>query len=300
MALRHAYVRRVLPWALRHGPLVAGLCALSFFGSMALVPLGVVGEEFIPPTDRGQIFVQTTYPIGTPLSTVRNGMFALERRIRTSPDVFAEATTAGGYSASFGGFVNTGNVGQITIFLKDDRAHATAYWVAQFSQMSKRTLPGAESVVVPSTGTTGGNKQPIDFLVSDVSGGDPTRAAQRLVALLASVPGATSVNGSGTSLAPQISITFDRAKAQALDVSLATAAEAAGAAFGGNVATQFETPQGLESVQVIYPLADQTRLARWPRFRSARRRAASCISATSQPSFRPRPRRSSREPIATR
>ena len=31
-------------------------------GAIALVPLGVVGEEFVPPTDRGQIYVQLTYP----------------------------------------------------------------------------------------------------------------------------------------------------------------------------------------------------------------------------------------------
>jgi HAE1 family hydrophobic/amphiphilic exporter-1 len=259
--LRDVYTKRVLPWGLRHGGLVAALCAITFVGSVALVPLGVVGEEFIPTTDRGQIFIQTTYPIGTPLTTVRDGMYKLEQRVRNAPDVFAEATTAGGYSASFGGYVNVGNVGQITIFLKDGRGHSTDYWVRQFRAVAKKTLPGADSIVVPSTGTTGGNKQPIDFLVSDVTGGDPTSAAQRLVTLLASIPGATSVNGSGTSLAPEISIDFNRAKAQALGVDIGTAAQAAGAAFGGDVATQFETPQGLEDVQVIYPLADQTRLA---------------------------------------
>jgi multidrug efflux pump subunit AcrB len=78
-----------------------------------------------------------------------------------------------------------------------------------------------------------------------------------VLALLKRTPGATNVNGTGTSLAPEISIEFDRTKAQALDVDLGTAATAAGAAFGGDVATQFETPQGLEQVQVIYPLADQ-------------------------------------------
>jgi multidrug efflux pump subunit AcrB len=81
-----------------------------------------------------------------------------------------------------------------------------------------------------------------------------------VLALLQRTPGATNVNGTGTSLAPEISIEFDRVKAQALDVDLGVAATAAGAAFGGDVATQFETPQGLEQVQVIYPLADQHEL----------------------------------------
>ena len=255
--LRDWYAHRALPWVLDRGVLVAVCCALAFAFSMALVPLGFVGEEFVPTTDRGQIYIQSTWPIGTPLSVVKDGIFKLEERVRTSGDLDHEATTAGGYSASFGGYVVQGNVGQITIFLKDGRKLATADWVRRFKSLTDKTIPAATSVVVPSTGTTGGNKQPIDLLVADVTGGDPTSAAEKVLALLQKTPGATNVNGTGTSLAPEISIEFNRVKAQALDVDLGTAATAAGAAFGGDVATQFETPQGLEQVQVIYPLADQ-------------------------------------------
>ena len=258
--VRSWYAHRALPWAMDHPWIVALVCAVSFFGSVALVPLGVVGEEFVPATDRGQIYVQLTYPIGTPLTTVRDGVYKLERAIDKEKDVSAEGTSAGAYSASFGGYVIQGNVAQITVFLKDDRTESTDWWVGRFAQLARKTVPQATSVAVPSTGTAGGNKQPIDLIVSDVHGGDPTAAAQRVVNLLKSIPGATSVNGSGTLLAPTVSVEFDREKAQALGVDLGNAANAAGAAFGGDVATQFETPQGLEQVQVIYPLEDQHEL----------------------------------------
>jgi HAE1 family hydrophobic/amphiphilic exporter-1 len=258
--LRDWYAHRVLPWALRNGVLIAAFCAITFVGAIALVPLGVVGEEFIPSTDRGQIYIQLTYPIGAPLAEVRDGAFKLERVVDRLSDVDAEATTAGGYSASFGGYVDQSNVAQLTIFLKDGRVHDTNYWVHQLTRITHRTLPDVTAVVVPATGQTGGNKQPIDFIVSDTTGGDPTAAATKVLALLARTPGATSVNSSGTQLAPEVSVEFDRTKMQALDVSLGTAAEAAGAAFGGDVATQFETPAGLEQVQVIYPLTDQHEL----------------------------------------
>jgi HAE1 family hydrophobic/amphiphilic exporter-1 len=258
--LRDWYRFTALEWGLRFGWLVAAFCLVSFVGAMLLVPLGIVGEEFVPSTDRGQIYVQSTYPIGTPVTQVRDGLYALEKKIDKTSDLSAEATTAGGYSASFGGYVIQGNVGQITIYLKDARALSTNDWVKKFRQLADETIPQATNVVVPSTGTTGGNKQPIDFLVSDLSGGDPTPWAQKALAILQKTPGATSVNSTGTSLAPEVSIEFDRTKMQALDVSLGTAAEVAGAAFGGDVATQFETPQGLEQVQVIYPLDQQHEL----------------------------------------
>ena len=258
--IRDWYARRALPWALANRWLVLIACSATFVASISLVPLGVVGEEFVPATDRGQIFIQLSYPIGTPLTTVRDGAFKLEHQIDAQSDVQSETTAAGAYSASFGGFVIQSNVAQTTVYLKDNRKLSTNTWVQRFRQIAATTVPDATSVVVPATGTGGGNAQPIDFLVSDLHGGDPTQAAQQVLDLLRTTPGATSVNSNGTTLAPQVSLQFDRAKLQALDVNLGSAATAAGAAFGGNIATQFETPQGLEQVQVIYPLVDQTEL----------------------------------------
>ncbi len=255
------YTRRVLPWSLGHGRLVALFCAGTFALALALVGLGIVGEEFIPPVDRGELYIQLMYPIGTPIQTVENGTFALERKLLKTPDAFANTAVAGAYAASFGGFVAQSNVGQVHFWLKDGRKQPTNYWVRQFKKIVDKSLPsGVQAVVVPATSTGGGNAQPIDFLVTDVTGGDPTPYAQRVEKLLASVPGATSVNSTGTQLAPQISIQFDRNKAQELGVDLGQAAQAAGAAFGGNQATQFETTSGLEQVQVIYPSSYQTNL----------------------------------------
>ncbi|MHB8433520.1 MAG: efflux RND transporter permease subunit [Candidatus Tyrphobacter sp.] len=259
--VRSWYAHKALPWAFDHRATVVVGCFLSFVLSVALVPLGVVGETFIPPVDRGEIFVQINYPEGTPIDQVRAGAYRLEAAIDNTSDLQHETTVAGAYSASFGGFVVQPDVAQIHIFLKDARKHSTYYWVAQYRTLAHRVLPNVPTSVIPASGTGGGNAQPLDFLVSDLTGGDPTPYAQRVLALLHTVPGATSVNSSAQDLAPEVSVVFNRQKAQALDVDLGQAAEAAGAAFGGNVATQFETRAGLEQVQVIYPLADQTSLA---------------------------------------
>jgi hydrophobic/amphiphilic exporter-1 (mainly G- bacteria), HAE1 family len=259
--LRSWYTDRVLPWSLQHGRLVAVFCAGTFVVALALVGIGAVGEEFIPPVDRGEIYIQLMYPIGTPIQTVENGTFALQRKILDTPDIFANTAVAGAYSASFGGFVSQSNVGQVHIWLKDGRKESTSEWVRKYREIAKQALPqGVQFVVVPATSTQGGNAQPIDFLVTDLTGGDPTPYAQKVTDLLKGVPGAVSVNSTGTQLTPEISIQFDRNKAQALGVDLGQAAQAAGAAFGGNLATQFETTSGLEQVQVIYPERDRTNL----------------------------------------
>ncbi len=257
--VRTWYTQRALPWSLDHGRLVGLFCAGTFVLALAMVGLGAVGEEFIPPVDRGEIFIQLVYPIGTPIQTVENGVFGLQQKVLATPDVFANTAVAGAYAASFGGFVSQSNVGQVHVWLKDKASHPTSYWVTQFGKIARQYLPSyVQAVAVPSTSTSGGNAQPIDFLVTDVTGGDPTPYAQQVAALLQKVKSATSVNSTGTQLGPEISVEFDRNKAQALGVDLGQAAQAVGAAFGGNVATQFETTAGLEQVQVIYPQSYQT------------------------------------------
>ena len=96
---------------------------------------------------------------------------------------------------------------------------------------------------MPSTSTQGGNAQPIDLLVTDVTGGDPTSYAAQVVGLLQKVPGATSVNSTGTQLAPEISIQFDRNKAQALGINLNDAAQAAGAALAATSRRSSKRPR---------------------------------------------------------
>ena len=47
--------------------------------AVLLIPLGVIGFEFIPPSDRGELYLTITYPTGTPLEKTREAVLATER-----------------------------------------------------------------------------------------------------------------------------------------------------------------------------------------------------------------------------
>ena len=256
--VRRGFVTRVLPWALRHGAFVVAGSLVATVAAVSLVPLGVIGEEYIPPVDRGEIFVQIVYPVGTPLATTSAGVLALEEKLLNLRDVDVDLTTAGSYSAPFGGQVTQSNVGQVHVWLRPNRTAPTASLVPIVGRIARETLPGALTIVVPETGH--GTGQPIDEIVADRSGADPTAAAAAVYALMQRTPGAANVITSAAALTPQVTLAFDRAKMRALDVSIGTAALAARAAFGGAIATQFETQNGIEQVQVLYPLGDRHRL----------------------------------------
>jgi HAE1 family hydrophobic/amphiphilic exporter-1 len=251
--VRSVYAHRVLPWGLRHRFPFIALCFTLLVGSIALIPLGVVGEEYIPPISNGQIFVQVTYPVGTELAKTNTAVLKLEHVLRGLPDIQSDTALAGGYSSPYGGLLVESNVGQIVLYLTPAGTAKTTYWANQYRQIAAKTLPNTQVLVIPSTGQTGGNSQPLDELVTDVTGGDPTPYAQKVYAAMLHTPGAVNVNSSAASLSPQVELIFQRAKMRALDVSLGTATTAAQAAFGGAIATQFESPNGLIQVQVIYP-----------------------------------------------
>jgi HAE1 family hydrophobic/amphiphilic exporter-1 len=259
-AAREAYVKRVLDWGLAHRGIVVLVSALSLIGALALIPLGLVGFEYIPPVDRGELYVTVTYPSGTPLQTTRQGMLAVERAINQSTDVRAEATMAGAYLGQLTGYISNGAIGQVDVYLKDNRAHSTDYWAAQFQAQAQKLVPRATVVAVPATDISGGNAQPIDEVISSTDG-LPEPYAARVLAALKATPGAIDVTSSASADAPQVEVQFDRERARALSASVGTASTAIRAAFGGDLATQFTGPDGLKDVLVTYPQAQQGSLA---------------------------------------
>ena len=253
--VRGWYARRALPWGLEHRALVVWVSFVSLVLALLLIPLGVVGFEYMPPVDRGEIFVNIGYPTGTPLTQTQAGVVRAEHLVDGVADMQSETSMAGAYQGQISGYINNGAIGQIHLFLKEGRSHSTSYWVSNLRSRIARLLTGANVVAVPATDPSGGIAQPIGYVVSSLTT-DPGPAAARAFAALAATPGTTDVTTSLTDNAPQVEVEFDRGNARALDASIGTASTAVRAAFGGDTATEFTGPEGLKDVQVIYPETD--------------------------------------------
>jgi HAE1 family hydrophobic/amphiphilic exporter-1 len=258
--VRVAYAERILPWGLAHGRTVALISVISLVAAFSLIPFGLVGFEYIPPVDRGELYITMTFPSGTPLETTRQGLLKVEKAVNAIPDIRAESSTAGQYLGQLTGYIQNGAIAQIDVYLKDKRTHTTAYWAAQLQSQAQRILPAATTVAVPATDISGGNAQPIDEVVSSVDG-QPDKYAAQVEATLRATPGTVDVTTSAAGASPQVEVQFDRDHARALGASIGTASTAVRAAFGGDLATQFTGPDGLKDVLVTYPLSEQNSLA---------------------------------------
>jgi HAE1 family hydrophobic/amphiphilic exporter-1 len=252
--LRDFYSERILTGAMRFAIPIVVVAAFLTAGAVALIPLGFVGFDFIPAVDIGQIFTTVQFPTGTPLATTDAAIRKVTDAFMEIDDVQQIISTTGTSQAGFGGSLNIGSTGQLRVLLRTNRKMSTDEVARRMTVLAHKLVPDAKIVAVPATGTRGGNAQPIDVTVATTRG-EPDAFAARIFQALSETPGATNVNSSSANLAPQFDITFNRDRARALDVNIGLAAQAVRAAFGGTLATQFDTVNGTKYVQVLYPMS---------------------------------------------
>jgi hydrophobic/amphiphilic exporter-1 (mainly G- bacteria), HAE1 family len=254
------YAHTALPWALGRPRLVVTVCACAVIGAVLLVPIGLIGFEFMPPVDRGEVFVQFTYPTGTPLAKVNAVVAQMTKELAKISDVQSQTSLAGGTQSGFGGSINLGSVGQVHVFLQDNHKLTTEQWAQRFGAMASKLAPDAKILSVAATGFGGGSSQQIDYLVTSADD-DPEKYAPKVLEAMQDTPGAVNVNSSAENLAPQLDIDFNRDRARVLGINIGQAADAIRAAFGGTLAAQIQTSHGIKYVQVLYPPSFQTSVA---------------------------------------
>ncbi len=253
--LRNWYARYVLAKAFRNPAPWIATTLLLLVAAFALVPLGVVGEDYIPAGDQGEVFAQFTFAPGTPLDDTRRILAPLDRELNASHQFEAVETSYGGYYAPFGGFVQAGNTGEIHLYLKAKENVNSV--IARLRALAAQRARGAQTIVYQATSQTGGAAQPIDLLITTTDGSEPGPYANRVADVLRATKGARDVVNSATNVSPQVEVVFDRDLARTMDVSIGAASLAIRAAFGGAVASQITTPDGLVQIEVIYPRRDQ-------------------------------------------
>ncbi|HEY2474590.1 MAG TPA: efflux RND transporter permease subunit [Candidatus Cybelea sp.] len=258
--VRQWYTQRALPWGLEHRSVVVWVSFASLVLALLLIPLGIVGFEYMPPVDRGEIFVNIGFPTGTPLTQTQAAVRRAEAVVLGIKDLQSETSMAGAYQGQISGLINNGAIGQIHLFLRANRTNSTVYWADYLRSRIGGLIRGADVVAVPATDASGGIAQPIAYVVSSPTD-DPSQAAARAFSALAATPGVVNATTSLTNDSPQVEVQFERQNARALDASIGTASTAVRAAFGGYTATQFTGPEGLKDVQVIYPEEDLRTLA---------------------------------------
>lgn len=231
----NATYRRVLLAALSWRKTTVVVSVAAFAASIGLVPL--LGTEFMPPSDEGEVRVSGEMDVGTKIETTERQARRMEEIVY--PAVSGEAV-AFIMRAEEGGKMEI----QVSLVPASARSRSNVEIAGDLRKQLAGNIPGTEVRVKAPQG---------QFLLDRVLGGSEgitveirgyeidtlTAIADRVKKVIADVPGITDIDSSRDAGTPQESIAIDREKAADLGVSVRSIAEAIETAIAGTQAGHF-------------------------------------------------------------
>lgn len=236
-----------LAWALDHRKTVMGVGFGSWFLAMGL--MGLLGGEFMPDYDRGDMQVTFTTEPGSSLDASRRKAEELETVLRNTKGVELTYTTIGT------GLNGTINEGSIYVKLTEGRRPKHNVIRRQVREQF-RNIPGVEVGVGPVNDMTGAKPFQVAILSADRRAVE--QAEPQVLELFRKITGAVDIQSSRDKGKPELRLTVDRKQASDLGVSPAVVSSMVRPLVDGIEVAKYEDENG-EQRDVRVRLADAGR-----------------------------------------
>ena len=220
-ALRERY-RCGLAWSLDHRGLVTAAFGLFFAGSLALA--FIVGRDFFPYVDSGQMRLHVLAPMGTRIEETERIFARVEREIRAKIPADELDTILdniglpnGGFNLAFGDTASIGSSdGDVLISLKPNH-HSTLEYERALRDHLRQKFP-EETFFFQAANITNqilnfGIPAPIDVQVIGRNAHANLKIARELQQRIAGIPGAVDVRVRQQLNAPTVNVDVNRTKA---------------------------------------------------------------------------------------
>lgn len=257
--------RQLLSTALRRRLLVVVLG----FGSLAAVGFlawQLLGFDFTPSVDRGQVEVLLELPPGASLESTNALMMQVENEAAKVPEVDADRmlASAGEIIGGFGSLPDSGpQIAQVTLMLRDKQGF-TDRLLHPFGEAGKRTrsdediaealrrrvrkLETAGRISVSAVRGLTAASSPIEIGLYGTDLGELERVSSELESRMGKVPALQNVDSSLRRGKPELHVTFDRLRAEESYVTPAELAGVLRTAIAGD--TDFRYREKDESVPI--------------------------------------------------
>ncbi len=232
--LHHVY-EKTIGFSLRHRFAVLTIALALFVSSLAVFPH--LGSTFMPDYDRGEFQVAFKSAPGASLDQTEKIAGDLITVIRRQPGVaYTFATIGAGASGAI-------NEGLIYVKLKPKAERQMSDYELRTWLRSQFASYGLATTSVEEVNDMGDAK-PIQISVRGPDLVELDHISTRVADLVRSVPGAADIDRSLDRDKPEVRIQIDRKMASELGINLDSVATTLRALLNGEVATQFEDPDG--------------------------------------------------------
>lgn len=226
--MRSSYTS-LLHWVLDHPVPVLAVFAVFVTGSLLMAPL--VGRDFFPTVDSGQMRLHARAPSGTRIETTETIFADIEREIRNvipPPEIENIIDNIGlpngGFNLAFGDSTTIGSGdGDILISLKPGEHAPTEQYTSELRKRLHERFPDVtfffEAANITNQILNFGLPAPIDVQVLGRDTAANYSIAQRLERRIAQIPGAADVHIHQVVDYPEIRLDVDRDKAGQLGLT---------------------------------------------------------------------------------
>ncbi len=247
----------ILSWALDHRKSIIGISAALLIGSIALIPLGFIGTEFLTQADRGEFAVNIDMPLGTTIEKTDEAVREVEKIISSMPEVARYQTTVGKQQTENRN-IEQSNLAQIQLKLveKNRKRSTSEVMTAIMNQTS--SIPGLTTSfnVIGIFGSA--NQKPLQVEIYGSDMDEVVKFSEKVGDIIRTTKGTADVTTSWEEGKPELKIEVDREKAAKLGLTLAEIGMAARTALEGDVATKYKEGDTEYDLRVV--LAKENRV----------------------------------------
>ncbi|QDR79091.1 efflux RND transporter permease subunit [Sporomusa termitida] len=227
---------RLLRWSLAHGRQIAAAIFILLTATVALIPAGIIGAEYMPRTDESSFRVNVELPVGQNLEMTDAVVAELEQYILTIPEVT--------YCLSYVGESNS-NTARLTGQLVNKRERSRSVWqiTDQIRDFARQNL-GQASVRIAETESSvagvsmGGSLEhsPVLIYLLGANMEDLIEASNKAQTLLGGISGLKDIRSNYRVGVPEYKLTVDREKMKFFHTSVNEVREAFAGAINGKKA----------------------------------------------------------------
>ncbi|OUQ86619.1 multidrug ABC transporter [Brevibacillus brevis] len=243
----------LLKWSLGHRKTVMISSVVLMVGSLALTPM--IGAEFIPAMDQGQVNISIKMPNGTVLAETEKVTRQVEEIVNTVPEKKIVATSVGSNASPIASTLSS-NQGTITLMLVDlDQRKRSSNEIVMDLQEKLKHIAGPEIKVSAPAGMSTGS--PIQLKVS----GDDLAVLKDISGIIKGeiekVPGTSNVTTSLEESRQELEVKINAEKASLYGLTTGQILSSVRTSFQGQTVTHYRTGDDEIDVNLKLPKSYQ-------------------------------------------
>jgi HAE1 family hydrophobic/amphiphilic exporter-1 len=245
-----ALYRGLLAWSLRHRLIVLIGTVAIFFGSFFLLRL--IGVEFVPPADLGEMVVEVQTPVGSSIDYTSDKARQVDAALREFPEV------AYTYATVNSGVANDKNIASIYVRLTaiEKRTRTPDTLAGPVRERLGRIAGISVSVGTPGIG--GAAQKPIQVSVKGTDIAELDRLSGLVMTTMRATEGVVDVDSSLKAAKPTLDVRVDRGVAGDLGLDVGKIYQALRPLIAGEKVSLWKAPDG-ENYDVIVRLSERDR-----------------------------------------